>query len=145
MYPEEIKFRVLYTMYCQHFLSGGLANATDRGIAIEAGLEDIDPNELRSQIDALTKNGLLKIGGRGEGGYQVFIGLEPDGIKTAQKMAEDSLRTIPAELKDEFRSQLEKIHSEKDITKKTKRFFDFVLQEKSLAGHVFNIAKKQLC
>ena len=145
MYSEEIKTRVLYTMYCQHQLSGGLANATDRGIAIEAGLEDIDANELRSQIDTLAKAGLLKIGGRGEAGYQLFIGLEPSGIKAVQDIAEDSIRTIPDDLKTQFHSKLEKIHAQKDVIEKTQLFLDWALEQKTLARHVFNIAKKQLC
>lgn len=42
MSSEEIKFRILYTMYCQHFKRGGLANATDRGIeyqVLEGGMK----------------------------------------------------------------------------------------------------------
>ena len=145
MPSEEIKFRILYTMYCQHFKSGGLANATDRGIAIEAGLEDVDPNELRSEIDSLTKNGFLKIGGRGESGYQLFIGIETSGIEIVQNIADKSMESIPSEIKDEqFQAKLEDIFSEKDTTEKTKRFFDLALQHKMIAKHVFDVVEQQL-
>lgn len=132
-------------MYVQHFKSGKVANATDRGIAVEAGIEHMDPNELRSEIESLTESGFLKIGGRGESGYQLFIGIEPAGIKMVQNIAEKSMELLSNEVKDEqFQSKLRKIQSEKDTIQKTIRFFELTLQDKKLSNHIFDVTKKQI-
>ena len=145
MNPEEIEIRILHTMLSQHFKSGGVPNATDIGISVEARLEDVDPNELRGEIDFLAKKGLLKIGGRGESGFQLFIGMESKGIEMMQTIMDKSMNSIPDDLKDDpIQTKLDEIKAEQEPIKKTIAFFNFALQNRKISKITFEIARSLL-
>jgi hypothetical protein len=132
MNHEEIRFRILYTLY-QKYYGGQLKRYQNtEEIIKESGLDNIDRNIVLGDITYLKDSCLIVGLGVSGSAHPPHIRINTSGIDRVETFANSSLNSDHTSLSDDLRQEIQQIKSENNITTKIKKVYNFVISRPEL-------------